>query len=259
MAKVGNIFGFVDSFAPFASAMDFDNVGILVGDATAEVKKCLVALDVTEVVINEAENVGATLIISHHPVIFSALKTLPKTSIPHMLAQRDISVICAHTNFDMASFGVNTCLAEALSLKNLEALSHYESKIGTLPMGLAGELEKEFSCAEFAKFVKDRLNCEGVRYTDVSREIKTVAICSGSGGDLIETVARKNIDAFVTGEIKHHEILTAARNEICVVEAGHFKSEDVVILPLVNKLADKFKDVEFVKSVSCTDGIKYLA
>ena len=258
MTKVSDIFSFIDSFAPFDSAMNFDNVGVLVGDYRAEVKRCLVALDVTKSVIDEAKLLGATLIISHHPVIFNAIKTLRIDSIPYVLAQNGISAICAHTNLDMASFGVNTCLAQALSLKNLEPLSHYKSERGALPMGLIGDLEKDFSCGEFAEFVKVSLNCAGVKYTDLNKKIKKVAVCSGAGGDLIDSAICQNVDAFVTGEIKHHEILSAVQNEVCVVDAGHFKSEDVVIAPLVKKLSEKFEDVEFFKSKACTDTIKYI-
>lgn len=258
MTKVSDIFSFIDSFAPFDSAMNFDNVGVLVGDYRAEVKRCLVALDVTKPVINEAKSLGATLIISHHPVIFNAIKTLCIDSIPYILAQNKVSVICAHTNLDMASFGVNTCLARTLSLKNLQPLSHYESARGALPMGLIGDLEKDFSCGEFAEFVKGSLNCAGVRYTDLNKKIRKVAVCSGAGGDLIDSAISQNVDAFVTGEIKHHEILSAVQNEVCVVDAGHFRSEDVVITPLVEKLSEKFENVEFFKSQTCTDNIKYI-
>ena len=182
MAKVSDIFELIDSFAPFESAMDFDNVGILVGDKNAEVKRCLVALDVTNSVINEAKLLKATLIISHHSVIFNAIKTLSINSIPYALAQNEISVICAHTNLDMAPFGVNTCLAKALSLRNLKALSYYDSGQGALPMGLVGELERDFWDADFAEFVKFRLNCAGIRYTNLNKTIRKVAVCSGAGG-----------------------------------------------------------------------------
>lgn len=258
MTNVLDIFEFINSVAPFESAMDFDNVGILVGNKLAEVKKCLLALDVTPDVIDEAKKLGADLIISHHPVIFGGIKTLSIDSIPYKLAQNEISAICAHTNLDIADIGVNTCLARALSLKNLKELSFYESKIGKFPMGLIGDLEKVYSCREFARFVKENLNCAGLRFTNVNRKIKTVAVCSGGGGDLINAAINQNVDAFVTGEIKHHEILFAVQNEICVVDAGHFKSEDVVMLPLLNLLAEKFENVEFVKSKTCTDSVEYL-
>lgn len=258
MAKVADIFAFVDGLAPFDTAMDFDNVGLLVGDMDAEVRKCVVALDVTAAVVDEAERLGASLIVSHHPVIFTPLKSLQANSIPYVLAKRGIAAICAHTNLDIAAFGVNTCLAEALSLQNLIPLSTYETCRGALPMGLVGELEIEKAYEEFARFVKERLSCEGIRYIDVSRKIRRVAVCSGSGGDLIGEAVRQNVDAFVTGEIKHHELLAAAQSGICVVDSGHFKSEDIVILPLVRRLSEQFPAVKFVKSAVCTDGIKFL-
>ena len=68
----------------------------------------------------------------------------------------------------------------------------------------------------------------------------------------------ENVDAFVTGEIKHHEILSAVKNGICVVDVGHFKSEDIVIAPLVEKLSERFKNVEFFKSKTCTDTVEYI-
>lgn len=258
MVKVADIFAFIDGLVPFDTAMDFDNVGLLVGDMNAVVQKCVVALDVTAAVVDEAESLGANLIISHHPVIFTPLKSLQANSIPYELARCGISAICAHTNLDMAAFGVNTCLAEALSLRNLMPLSTYETCRGALPLGLVGELEADKSCEEFARFVKERLSCEGVRYINVARKIRKVAVCSGSGGDLIDAAARQNADAFVTGEIKHHEILLAAQSGICVVDAGHFKSEDIVISPLVRRLSERFPTVKFVKSSACTDGIKFL-
>lgn len=258
MASVNDIFKFIDSFAPFESAMDFDNVGVLVGNLDIQPKRCLLALDVTESVVNEAKLLGAELIISHHPVIFNAIKTLNSNSILYKLIENKLSVICAHTNLDMAQFGVNSCLAEKLSLKNLQMLSVYASKKGDLPMGLIGDLSSYYSCSDFANFVKDRLICEGLRYTNVNRKIKKVAVCSGAGGNLIESAVALNADAFVTGEIKHHEILLAVKNEVCVVDAGHFKTEDIIILPLAKKLSKEFKNVEFIKSKTCTDNVKYI-
>ena len=93
MVKVADIFAFIDGLVPFDTAMDFDNVGLLVGDMNAVVQKCVVALDVTAAVVDEAESLGANLIISHHPVIFTPLKSLQANSIPYELARCGISAI----------------------------------------------------------------------------------------------------------------------------------------------------------------------
>jgi putative NIF3 family GTP cyclohydrolase 1 type 2 len=122
---------------------------------------------------------------------------------------------------------------------------------------LIGELEKVQAPEEFALNVKKALNCNGLRYTPVKDKIKTVAICSGSGGDYAPLAKEYNADVLLTGEIRHHEILLANALGISVVDAGHFKTEDIVIEPLCKKLRDKFPDVEFVKSKTCTDGILF--
>jgi GTP cyclohydrolase I len=117
MATTGDIYAFIDGFAPFQTAMSFDNPGLLVGDDNTEVTTALLSLDITPEVVREAAELGAQLIVSHHPVIFHPLKKLSKGSVPYLLAQHSITAICAHTNLDMAAGGVNDCLAERLGLK----------------------------------------------------------------------------------------------------------------------------------------------
>jgi dinuclear metal center YbgI/SA1388 family protein len=230
--------------------MDFDNCGLLVGGKDSAVTKAIVALDITDSVINEAVELGAELVISHHPVIFNPIKSVDNRSVIYKLAQNNLSALCLHTNLDLSpEFGVNTCLAEAVGVKN-----------GMFAEGeclLIGELEKVQAPEEFALNVKKALNCNGLRYTPVKDKIKTVAICSGSGGDYAPLAKEYNADVLLTGEIRHHEILLANALGISVVDAGHFKTEDIVIEPLCKKLRDKFPDVEFVKSKTCTDGILF--
>ncbi|MEG1994493.1 MAG: Nif3-like dinuclear metal center hexameric protein, partial [Oscillospiraceae bacterium] len=126
---VKDILDFINSFAPFNSAEDFDNVGLLVGNKNAEVKKVLVCLDCTDEIISEAIDLGANLVITHHPVIFSPLKKMVSDSIVYRLVQNSISVISAHTNLDIAPMGVADSLAEKMELKNIQpfALGNVES------------------------------------------------------------------------------------------------------------------------------------
>lgn len=127
MITVGDIYRWMDSIAPFATAMDFDNVGLLVGDAAQPVERVLVSLDITGAVVEEAKEKGAQLIVSHHPVIFQPLRRLEAGSAPYKLAQYGISAICSHTNLDMAENGVNAVLAQRLGLKQVKALRAYAS------------------------------------------------------------------------------------------------------------------------------------
>ena len=125
MATVREIEQSLFSWAPRESAMDWDNVGHLVGDPEREVTRVLVALDITERVAQEAVGLGAQLIVSHHPVMNvrwheREMQTLrPDTRLGGlltMLVKNDISAICMHTNLDAADGGVNDCLAQKLGL-----------------------------------------------------------------------------------------------------------------------------------------------
>lgn len=252
MTTINEILTFFEGFAPTDSAMDFDNVGLLVGDKKSKVTKALVSLDITGEVVSEAQKLGCELIISHHPVIFNPLKRLDSNSAPYLLAKYGISALCMHTNLDLSeNFGVNICLANAIGVKNTVKSDKGECLF-------VGELEKETEMKSFAENVKSALDCNGLRYTDVKKSIKKVAVSSGAGGSEIFAAAQIGADVFVTGEIKHHEINAA--NELCIniVDAGHFKSEDIVILPLINKLSDNFSDVIFTKSKAYSDKVKFI-
>ena len=251
MNKIKDICAFVEGFAPLGTAMDFDNVGLLVGDGESEVTRVLVALDITPEVIIEAEDFGAQLIISHHPVIFDPLRSIAPDSVVYKLIERRISALCLHTNLDLSPiFGVNTCLADAVGVRNY---SFVEGECL-----LIGELEKEISCREFAETVKAALGCGGLRFTNPEKRVKKVAICSGSGGDLVFSAKENSADVLLTGEIKHHEILDANRIGTAVVEAGHFHTENIVVAPFAKKLAEAFPELSVRASEKCTDGIHFI-
>ncbi len=252
MTKINDIINYFETFAPICSAMDFDNVGLLVGDKNKEISKVLVTLDITKDVVIEAESLGCELIISHHPVIFSPIKKLSCVDVPYLLASKGISALCMHTNLDLSDiFGVNICLAEAIGVKNT-----VKSEIGECLF--IGELENETNIREFAENVKKSLDCNGLRYTDVRKTVKKVAVSSGSGGSEIFCASQIGADVLVTGEIKHHEINAGNDLKIDIIDAGHFKSEDIVILPLIKRLSDNFPDIIFTKSTTYSDNIKFI-
>ena len=108
--------------APKELAEDFDNVGLLVGDENAEVKGIMVSLDCFDEVIDRAEDLGANLIVTHHPIIFDPLKSVTADTLVYKLISKGISVISMHTNLDQADGGVNDVLCEALGLYDVEEL-----------------------------------------------------------------------------------------------------------------------------------------
>ena len=253
MSRIIDFYKYMDSIAPFSTQESWDNSGFLVGDGRKKVTKVLLALDVTEPVLKEAEEKGAELIISHHPVIFGALKELHPKNIAFLAAEKGIAIISAHTCLDIADGGVNDCLAAALGLANIEKVDDGEGliRMGELPEGL--------SCSEFVKYVAEKINVGGIKFTPTEKTIKKVAVCGGSGGDLYPAAMEAGADAYVTANIKHNIFIDIRRDGFCVLDAGHFCTENTVIKPLAEKIAKEFADVEVIVSEVSEDPACYWA
>ncbi len=251
MAVVRNFYELIDRLAPFATQMDFDNAGFLVGRGDAEVKRVLVALDITREVVQEAAEAGCQLIVSHHPVIFHPVKSITDEtavgSVLLALAERRIAAICAHTNLDAAQGGVNDCLARALKLSGVELLTRDGTDAKGRPYGIGrvGLAHAHgLSAADYAAFVKERLNAASVRFADGGRPIRTVAVGGGSCGSMLRDALAEGCDAFVTADVKYDQFLEAKALGLTLMDAGHFATENVVCRPLADALAARFPEVE---------------
>lgn len=155
--------------APREGAMEWDNVGHLLGDPEQEVRRVLVALDITQAVAEEALERGCQLIVSHHPVmnckwlpVQTVRSDTPQGRLLLTLLRGGISAICMHTNLDVAVGGVNDALARVLELADAEPLCENG-------LGRVGQLSEPLTLAEFARFVCQRLSCNGVRWADAGR------------------------------------------------------------------------------------------
>lgn len=236
--KLSNIVAFAQQIAPFETAAEWDNVGLLVGSPEWEVDRVLLALDITPEIVEEAQKKSAGLIVSHHPVIFSPLHTLHPDSTAYRLAKHDIAALCLHTDLDRAEEGVNTALGAALGLKNTTLYPD--------DFLLVGEPHNPCSAEEYAAFIKEKLHAPSVRFTE--GKVTRVAVSSGGGGEGVALAATYGFDAFVTGELKHHQYLYAKQHHIAAFDAGHFSTEDVVIVPLKEMFSAAFPTVEFIIS-----------
>ena len=244
MSTVTHIYDAIDRLAPFWLTMDFDNTGILVGDRNREVSCALLALDCTPAVVEQARQLGAQLIVTHHPVIFHPLKRVNEDAVVYLLIRSDIAVISAHTNLDIAQGGVNDALASAIGLRDCRGLELLNEQTGAW-LGRIGTLPEPLSPESFAAHVKSCLNAASVKFAATPRAIHTVALCSGSGADCLDAAISAGADALLTSEVKQHEYLAAAAAGISIFDAGHFDTEDIVIEPLRNYLAKEIPDVHF--------------
>ena len=235
IVKISEIIALLQEKAPFETAEPWDNSGFLIGDSEAETDAVVIALDITDEVIDTARIGGAKLIVSHHPVIFSPLKTLPADGVPYRLANEGIAALCVHTNLDKAVGGVNDCLAERLGLCNVRVAEDGMSRVGTLPQGMTAEA--------FAAHVVDVLKT-AVRVRAGENTIRTVALCGGAGADLVLPLLSK-ADAAVTGEVKHHEWLAVPHGKT-LVDGGHFDTEVAVIYALADWLKEAFPSLKVI-------------
>lgn len=244
MSTVTHIYDAIDRLAPFWLTMDFDNTGILVGDRNREVSCALLALDCTPAVVEQARQLGAQLIVTHHPVIFHPLKRVNEDAVVYQLIRSDIAVISAHTNLDIAQGGVNDALANAIGLSDCRGLELLNEQTGAW-LGRISTLPEPLSPEAFAAHVKSCLNAASVKFSAAPRVIRTVALCSGSGADCLDAAISAGADALLTSEVKQHEYLAAAAAGISIFDAGHFDTEDIVIEPLRDYLAKEIPDVHF--------------
>ena len=249
MIKAKDIYDFIDTFAPFETQMSFDNAGLITGDENAVSDTVIVTLDVTAEVIQEAIEHNANIIVSHHPVIFYPTKSLASDSVPFLCARHNMTVISAHTNLDFSKGGVNDTLAELSGV----IADEYSADGCTI----IGHLEKPVSCRDFAKLLKENLHISGLRYTDTGM-IQKIAVSCGAGGENISAAKKYGADGFITGEIKHHQIIYANDHDIAVFDLGHFNSENLIIPKLVKKLSEKFPDTNFIQSQTFSDKLIYL-
>lgn len=243
MSRVIDIYLAINAIAPFESAMDFDNVGILVGDREAEIHRALIALDITPAVIEEAKGKNCNLIISHHPVIFHPMRNMSSDSIPYLLAHNGIHAICAHTNLDICpSYGVNIALSKALGLSAVSG----ELEYGEGYILYSGSLPRVMEPKEFISYVKKQLFLTAVRGCSGTKPVSRVFFCSGSGGEYAGEALRRGADAFVTGEMKHHEELFAAGSGMTVLSAGHYETEKLFDSLLLEYLNRAIPEVGFI-------------
>lgn len=239
MAKIHEILALLNSIAPFDAAEEWDNVGLLAGSPEGETERVLCALDLNRAAIERAREIGAGLIVTHHPVLFRGRKNLreddPEGALLCELIRAGIALIAMHTNYDIAQPGINDALAAALGLRNVAAL----------PCGMCvGELNRAEALSSFAART-ERALCDAVRvYGCTDRSVYRVAVMGGSGADYVPDALNAVADAFVTGEIGYHRALDAVDRGLCILEAGHAATEKPAIPALAGALQNAANAVQ---------------
>ena len=242
-ATVTQIYDIINEIAPFEKAEAWDNVGLLAGSMKNEVTGILCALDFTEEVLLEAERLGANLIVTHHPILFAPRKRLTEDDyegrVLCSLIRKNISLIAAHTNYDVASGGVNDILASALGLTNIRMVESDEDSILRI-----GDIEP-IRLSDFRDKVSSILKDVVRMYGDGEKIIKTVAVCGGSGGEYAPIAYNSGADVYVTGEMRYHDSLNYALEGHASLHAGHDATERIAIKPLSHGLQNWINELKY--------------
>jgi len=244
--KCKDIITILEQKWPIDYALSWDNVGLLVGSGEKEVKRILVTLDLTDDVLAEAIEMQADMIISHHPLIFSALKRITDGNFIERriisLIQHDISCYAMHTNFDV--MGMGRLNSETLGLCDCEVL--WETKEGEAEgIGRIGSLAGGCELADFARFVREQLKIPQVQvYGDSHKRVSRVAVSGGSGKSMIPSAVNAGADVLVTGDIDHHTGIDALAQGLAVIDAGHYGTEYMFMDYVKQQLDRELSDVE---------------
>jgi dinuclear metal center YbgI/SA1388 family protein len=272
----------LDRYAPPAFQENYDNSGLIVGNAEWDCTGIICTLDATEDVVLEAIAAGCNLVIAHHPIIFSGLKKLngknyvEKTVITAI--KNDIAIFAIHTNLDNIIEGVNSTMAIKLGLHNPTillpkteidssllsknkvlvetdfALTNDNQCVGS---GLIAELPEAMEETGFLQMLQTCFQLTVIRHTALlAKPIKKVALCGGAGSFLLKQALVAGADVFITSDLKYHEFFDA-EGKILVADIGHWESEQFTTELLIDILQAKFPTFAVLKSDIKTNPVNY--
>lgn len=260
--KCRDIASVIERLAPRTLAYEWDNVGLLCGDMDQEVTKVLLTLDLDLGVVEEAAQIGAQMIVAHHPIMFDPIRRIteqtPDGKMLRALIRSDISYYAAHTNLDIAKGGLNDLLASKIGLQNVEILEYTQDR--SAGIGRIGDLKEPLSLSALAHRLKQALNIDFVRYSgDEDAPVSRIAINTGGGTSLIPAALDANADVFITGDYKYAQIRHLVEHGMKVIDAGHYDTEFIVCELFYNYLHDQFGDaLELYISKANTNVVKFI-
>ena len=261
MATVNDILTYIESLAPSYMKEDWDRVGLNCGHLDRPVKKILVALDPFKDVCEEALEMEADLLVTHHALIWTpgfVTDADEQGRNTLFLIEHNIACINAHTNLDCAPGGVNDILASRLGLTNIQVIDPKGEDPQGRPFGLLrmGEIPEQ-SLGAFLSTVKTKLGCEGLRYADSGKPVHRIAVGGGACASEIGKAAAAGCDTFVTADVRYNQFWDAHNLGLNLIDAGHFHTENPVCVYLAEKLREGFPDVTVAMSAWHMDCAKF--
>lgn len=259
--KIKDIVAVIERFAPLELQESYDNAGLIVGRPDDEVRRALLAVDVTEEVLDEAEQEGCDLVIAHHPVVFHALKRFNSADAVQRCVERairrGIALYACHTNLDSAPGGMSWRLAAKLGIGCLRVLEPARAD-GEAGFGVVGELPAPQDTLAYLREVRRLLGVGAIRHSDIAApQVRRVALCTGSGASLIGAARRAGAELYITADLKYNDFMTPD-GALTVADVGHFESEYCAIELLFDILSKNLITFAVRKSERSRNPVNYL-
>lgn len=238
--RVSDIIKVIEDFAPLSIQEKWDNSGLCIGSADAEVTSVLLGLDCTPELVDEAIACGADMIVTHHPLIFSGLRRIspdePVGEAVTKAIRAGISVYAAHTTADKVIAGVSGAMACRLGLQDISILDPENDGNG---LGVVGNLPEPLVAEQAVRLVKDRFGLTAMRTSRPAEcMITRVAVCGGSGSSLIGKAMDAGAQLYISGDISYHHFFT--QKGFMIMDIGHYESEKEIVDVLFSLLKKNF-------------------
>lgn len=265
---IADVLKYLQELAPLDLAEDWDNVGLLIGTGQAEVSSIMTCLTLTPDVAEEAIREGADLIVSHHPVLFRAVKQLnDRTAEGRMLLdliRSGVAVYSPHTCYDSAQAGINRQLAQTCGLRNVRPLrprpAPADETVSGAPIGAGrfGDLSQAMQLSEFVELVKRSLKQPAMQFVgNPDREVCRVGVACGAAAEFMHDAVREGCDVLVTGEARFHACLEARTLGIALILPGHYATERPAMVRMAQFLKGQFPDLTTWASAAEADPIQW--
>jgi len=231
----------LDEIAPLRLAEDWDNSGVQIDAGRPHIQKVLVCLEITRDVVTEAIESDVDLIVTHHPLLFSGVKRIDRsTPVGEYLLElifTGISVYSSHTSFDSAPGGNDDDLAERLDLMEVEELTGNSG--GAL--GRTGYLTRPMALKELVFLLDEALDHPGgIKVAgDPETTVEKVGLCTGAAGEFYQAAMEQGCQVYISGDVKHHEAQLARESGLCLIDAGHFGTEQIFVENMAKQLREK--------------------
>ncbi|CAM2815496.1 Nif3-like dinuclear metal center hexameric protein [Helicobacter burdigaliensis] len=212
--KISSLLEVLDTISPFSLQESWDNSGLILGGKYREFSEIYLSLEVDQNILKEVKE--GSVIISHHPLIFSPFKRfvdeIYPTNLLNLAIAKKISLIAMHTNFDKTHFG--SFVARKIFGEKAEIFQ--EDFI--VYVDFNGEFDK------LCELIKKRLDVKTLKTTKTHSKIKKVALVTGSGASLMRSLT-EDVDCFISGDFKYHEAMEALSYGMNLIDVGHFELE----------------------------------